>query len=49
MFWKRGLKINADKSKVMVLGGEERLECDVIVDGTQLECVSLITWGLYGN
>ena len=24
--WKRGLKVNARKSKVMVLGGEERLE-----------------------
>ena len=28
----RGLKINACKSKVMVLDGEEGLECDVCVD-----------------
>ena len=34
------LKVNADKSKVMVLGDEERLECEVLVHGTQLEHVS---------
>ena len=27
---RRGLKVNADKSKVMVLDGEEGLECEVI-------------------
>ena len=26
---KRGLRVNAGKSKVMVLGGEEGLECEV--------------------
>ena len=26
---RRGLKVNANKSKVMVLGGEERLECEI--------------------
>ena len=36
---RRGLKINAGKSKVMVLGGEERLECEVCVDGIRLEHV----------
>ena len=34
---KRGLKVNPDKSKVMVLNGEERLECKVHVDGIHLE------------
>ena len=30
---RRGLKVNAGKSKVMVLGGEEGLESKVCVDG----------------
>ena len=30
---RRGLKVNAGKSKVMVLGGEEGLECEVWVEG----------------
>ena len=34
---KRGLKVNAGKSNVMVLNGEEGLECEVHVDGTRLE------------
>ena len=34
---RRGLKINAGKSKVMVLGGEEMLECEVCVDGISLD------------
>ena len=29
---RRGLKVNAYKSNVMVLNGEERLECEVYVD-----------------
>ena len=37
---KKGLKINTGKSKVMVLNGEEGLECEVPVDGTCLEHVS---------
>ena len=37
---RRGLKVNADKSKVMVLGGEEGLECEVCVGGIRLEHVS---------
>ena len=30
---RRGLKVNADKSEVMLLGWEERLECEVCVNG----------------
>ena len=30
---RRGLKVNASKSKVMVLGGEEGLEYEVCIDG----------------
>ena len=30
---KKGLKVNADKSKVMVLGGEEGLEYESCVNG----------------
>ena len=30
---RRGLKVNAAKSKVMMLDGEEGLECEVHVDG----------------
>ena len=37
---RRGLKVNANKTKVMVLNGEEELECEVCVDGMQLENVS---------
>ena len=40
MCTRRGLKINAGKSKMMVLGGEEGLECEVCVDGIRLEHVS---------
>ena len=38
--FKSGLKVNESKKKVMVLGGEERLECDVCVGGIRLEHVS---------
>ena len=34
---RRGLKVNAGKSKVMVLNGEEGLECEVYIDGIRLE------------
>ena len=37
---RRGLKVSAGKSKVMVLNGEEGLECEVRVDGIRLEHVS---------
>ena len=31
--WRRGLKFNAGKSKVMVLGREVELECEISVNG----------------
>ena len=34
------MKINADKSKVMALNGEEGLKCEVHIDGIHLEHVS---------
>ena len=37
---RRGLKVNASKSKVMVLNGEEGLECVVHIDGIHLKHVS---------
>ena len=37
---RRGLKVNAGKSKVMVLNRELGLECEVHVDGILLEHVS---------
>ena len=37
---RRGLKVNAAKSKVMVLKGEEGLKCEFHVDGVCLEHVS---------
>ena len=39
VYRRRGLKVNADKSKVVVLNGEEELECEVHVDGVHLEHV----------
>ena len=46
MFRKRGSKVNADKSKMMVLGGEEGLVCDV--DGYDWRmCQSLNTCGVF--
>ena len=37
---RRCLKVNGGKSKVMLLGGDEVLECEVCVDGIRLEHVS---------
>ena len=37
---RRELKVNAGKSKVMVLNGEERLECKVHADEIRLEHAS---------
>ena len=37
---RRGLKVDAGKSKLMVLGGEERLEYEVLVDGILFEHAS---------
>ena len=42
---RRGLKVNEVKSKVMVLGGEEGLECEVCVDGIRLEFASELRFG----
>ena len=38
----RGLRVDPDKSKVMVLGGEEGLECVIHVDEAQLEQMSRV-------
>ena len=32
-----GLKVNAGKSKIMVKNGDERLECEVHIDGVHLQ------------
>ena len=37
---RRGLKVNAGESKVMVLKREEGLECEVHVNGIRLKHVS---------
>ena len=37
---RRGLEVHAGMRKVMMLNGEERLECEVIVDCVRLEHVS---------
>ena len=34
---RKGLKVNAPKSKVMVLGWEEGLKCDFCVNGMRLK------------
>ena len=34
------MKVNAGKSKVNVMNGEEGLECEVCIDGIRLEHVS---------
>ena len=40
VYKRRGLKVNADKSKVMVLGEEEELECEVLINGKLFVYVS---------
>ena len=37
---KRGLKINAGKSKVMVPNGERGLQCEIHVEGIRLDHIS---------
>ena len=39
MYRRRGLKVNEGKSKMMMLNGEERLECEYGVNGVRLEHV----------
>ena len=41
---RRGLKVNAGKSKMVVLNGEEGLECEVCVDRIHLEHVSKLKY-----
>ena len=40
VYRRRGLKVNASKSKVIMLGVEEGLECEVCIYGIHLEHVS---------
>ena len=40
VYRRRGLKVNADETKVMVLNEEEGLECEVLVEEMRLEHVS---------
>ena len=45
---RRGLKVNAGNSKVMVLGGEGELECEVCVDRIRLQHISnLNIWDVF--
>ena len=45
---RRGLEVNAGKSKVMLLNAEEGLECKVHVDGSRLKNVSnLNIWRVF--
>ena len=41
---RRGMKVNANKSKVMILNGEEGLECEVHVDMIDLEHIWDVFW-----
>ena len=41
---RRGLKVNAGKSKVMIPSEEEGLECEVYVEGIRLEHVSKLKY-----
>ena len=43
---RRGLIVNASKSKVMVLNGEEGLECEVHVDVIHLENLLIQAFGI---
>ena len=44
---RRRLKVNAGKSKVMVMNGEEGLECEVHIDGIPLERLRIQIFGMY--
>ena len=41
---RKSLKVNADKSKVMGMNGEEGLECDIRVDVARFKCQSANIW-----
>ena len=45
---RRGLKLNADKTNLMVLPWKEELECEIRVDGARLEQVSELKYFGYG-
>ena len=48
VFKRRGLKVNAGKSEVMVLGEEEGLKYEVCIDGIRLEHLqNLNTWDVF--
>ena len=48
VFRRRGLKVNAGKSNVMVIKGEEEFECEVHVDWIHLEHASEFKyWGMF--
>ena len=38
------IEVNADKNKVIVLGGEKELECEIHADGVRLEQAYDTTW-----
>ena len=42
----RGLKFNADKRMVMVLGGEEGLVCKIILDDVRDNCSRPMSFSL---
>ena len=46
VYKRRGLKFNADKNKVMGLGGEEGLGCEIRVERVRMsKCQSSNIWG----
>ena len=48
VYRRTGLKVNAGKSKAMVMNREEGLECEFYVDGIRLENVSEFKyWGVF--
>ena len=40
VYRRRCIKVRADKSNMMVLSGQEGLECEVLVDGVRLDHAS---------
>ena len=45
---RRGLKVKANKNRLMVLGGEERLKCKIHVDRERFDQMSkLKIFGIY--
>ena len=48
VYQRRGLKVNADKRKVMMLGGEEELQCEVRMDRMPLKEIFVLCFGRIG-